>query len=138
VFSTQITPPSDTDIIQLEKWRKEFATADLELPENYVSDGVATAVAKTKEGKLIGSLTASIILAVSLDPLIRNPDSGRTETLAGLFALTRALEYQAALNGAAASFIAVPNLLPNYQELVVKCGFEPTAQHCSLYRHSFR
>lgn len=136
MFSTQVTIPTDEDIRQLERWRLLFAEADLELPENYASDGVATAVAKTKEGKLIGSLTASIILAVSLDPLIRNPEIPRTEMLAGLFALTRALEYQAKLNGAAAAFIAVPNLLPEYQKLVVKCGFEPTAENCKLFRHS--
>lgn len=138
MFDTSVLPPTQQDIEQLEQWRREFAAADLELPEGYVNDGVATAVARRRDGSLIGSLTAEIITAVSLDPLLLNPQAGRTEALAGLFALTRALEYQASLNGAAASFIAVPNLLPQYQALVERCGFEPTAQHCKLYRHSLR
>lgn len=138
MFDTEITTPTKNDIELLEQWRKEFAAADLELPEGYNGDGTATAVAISKEGKLLGSLTASICFAVSLDPLIRNPNATRAEMLAGLFALTRALEYQAKLNGVAASFIAVPDSLPQYQELVQKCGFEPTAEACKLYRHSFR
>jgi len=138
VFDVDVVEMRDSDVEQLEKWRGEFAEADLELPEGYANDGVATAVARRKDGTLIGSLTASIITAVSLDPLLRNPSAGRMETLSGLFALTRTLEYQARLNGAAASFIAVPNLLPEYQSLVEKCGFEPTAANCKLYRHSLR
>src|SRR6267142_6924399 len=137
MFDAEITTPHDDDIRQLEAWRKEYVAADLELPEGYTGDGIATAIAVSKEGKLLGSLTASIIYAVSLDPLIRNPHAGRGETLAGLFALTRALEYQAKLNGIVASFIAIPNSLPEYKELVVKCGFAPTAELCKLYRHSF-
>jgi hypothetical protein len=138
MFDAEITIPTKSDIELLEQWKKEFAAADLELPEGYNGDGIATAIAINKEGKLLGSLTASIVYAVSLDPLIRNPHATRVEMLAGLFALTRALEYQAKLNGAAASFIAVPDSLPQYQELVKKCGFEPTAEACKLYRHSFR
>jgi hypothetical protein len=138
VFDSEITIPNDDDILQLEKWRKEFAAADLELPEGYNGDGVATAIAVGRDGKLLGSLTASIVYAVSLDPLIRNPNASHTETLAGLFALTRALEYQAKLNGVAASFIAVPDSLPEYQKLVQKCGFSPTAESCKIYRHSFK
>ena len=138
MFDSEITVPHDSDIRQLEQWRKEFAAADLELPEGYNGDGVATAIAVGKNGKLLGSLTASIVYAVSLDPHIRNPNASRTEMLAGLFALTRALEYQAKLNGVAASFIAVPESLPEYQELVKKCGFEPTAEACKLFRHSFK
>ena len=138
MFDSEITIPNDADIRQLEQWRKEFAAADLELPEGYNGDGVATAIAVGKDGQLLGSLTGSIVYAVSLDPLILNPRAGRTEALAGLFALTRSLEYQAKLNGVAASFIAVPDSLPMYQELVKKCGFTPTAELCKIYRHSFK
>src|SRR5438477_3709171 len=105
MFDAQVTIPTDADIKQLEQWRREFAAADLELPEGYSGDGIATAIAVDRKGGLLGSLTAEIITAVSLDPLIRNPAAGRTETLAGLFALTNALEYQAKMNGAVASFI---------------------------------
>ena len=133
MFDAVVRMPTDPEILQLEQWRKEFAAADLEFP---VGPGVATAVARRRDGSLIGSLSASIITAVSLDPLIRNPDAGRAETLAGLFALTANLEYQAQLNGAAASFIAIPNLLSDYQELVQKLGFSETAQHCRIFRRT--
>jgi len=138
MFDAEVTTPNPEDLKLLEQWRREFVAADLELPEGYTGDGIATAIAVGKNGTLLGSLTASIVYAVSLDPLIRNPSAGRGEVLAGLFALTRALEYQAKLNGVVASYIAVPNSLPIYKELVKKCGFEPTAESCTLYRHSFR
>src|SRR5690242_3521379 len=101
MFDSEITVPNENDIKLLEQWRKQFAAADLELPEGYNGDGVATAIAVGKDGKLLGSLTASIVYAVSLDPLILNPGAGRAEALAGLFALTRSLEYQAKINGVA-------------------------------------
>lgn len=138
MFDTEVTIPTDADIQQLEQWRREFATAELETPEGYAADGVATAVAVDKGGKLIGSLTASIILATSLDPLLLNPHADRASRFAATFALTKALEYQARVAGAAASFIAVPNLLKDYQEFVTRFGYEETAQHCRLFRHSFR
>lgn len=138
MFDVSVEVPRDDDFAQLEKWRKEFATADLELPEGYAGNGVATAVTRRADGSLLNSLTGSIILAVSLDPYLQSPDAGRLEALAGLFAITRTIEWQAQLNGAAAAFIAVPNLLPNYQSLVKKCGYSETAQNCKLYRHSFR
>ncbi|SRR6266550_1638245 len=138
MLDVSVQIPTANDIEQLERWRQDFAAADLELPEGYANDGVATAVARNKKGDLIGSLTAEIILAASLDPFIRNPLAGRHESLSGLFALTRALEYQAQLAGAAASFIAVPNLLPDYQALVKRCGYDETAQSCKLFRRSFR
>jgi hypothetical protein len=137
MFDPEVTVPTDADILQLEKWRKDFVAVDLELPYGYSGDGIATAIAVDSHGKLLGSLTASLVYAVSLDPLIRNPDAGRTEVLAGLFALTRSLEYQAKLNGAAASFISIPNCLPIYQNLVQKCGFKEVAWD-KVYRHSFR
>ena len=138
MLDVSVQIPTANDIEQLERWRQDFAAADLELPEGYANDGVATAVARNKKGDLIGSLTAEIITAVSLDPWLGNPNAGRHERLTGLFTLTRALEYQAKINGAVAAFIAVPDTLKEYQQLVQRFGFEETAQHCRLYRHSFR
>ena len=138
MFDEEVTIPNDADIAQLEKWRKEFGAADLELPEGYVNDGVATAVSVDKNGKLLGSLTCSIVLAASLDPLLLDPLANRTTKFGGVFTLTKALEYQARIAGAAAAFIAIPNLLPDYQEFVRKFGYEETAQNCKVFRHSFR
>lgn len=138
MLDTQVQVPIDSDIALLEQWRWEFQDGLLELPNGYAADGVGTAVALSRNGKLLGSLTATIIQAVSLDPLIRNPQAGRHEMLAGLFALTRTLEYQAQLNGARDAYIAVPNVMSEYKELVKKCGFEETAQDCTLFRHSLR
>lgn len=137
MLNVDIDIPTTEDISLLEKWRREFATADLELPEGYVNTGIATAVARDDKGGLIGSLTASIIVAASLDPLLLNPAADRTAKFASTFALERALAYQARLNGAAAGFIAVPNLLPEYQRFVCRFGYEETAQCCKLYRRSF-
>lgn len=137
MFDIQVGVPKDEDFELLERWRRDFSAASLELPEGYASDGVATAVARRADSTLIGSLTASICTAVSLDPLLRNPDAGRKEVFAGLFALTRTLEYQAQLNGARSAYVAIPNLLGEYQELIQKCGFKETAQHCRIFRHSF-
>lgn len=130
--------PTAEEIAKVDAWRKQFASADLELPEGYDGDGVCTAVAHDKQGGLIGSLTASIILAASLDPLLLNPGASRDQRFSGTFALTVAMEYQTKLNGAAAGFIAVPNLLPDYQEFVTRFGYIETAQNCKLFRKSFR
>lgn len=138
MFSARVQLLENADLELLEKWRNEFASADLELPEGWSGEGVATATARTKDGELLGSLTATLVNGVTLDPLLLRPGASRTEALAGLFALTNSLEYQAQLNGAVASFIAVPNLLPDYQSLVLRCGFQETAQHCKLFRRSLR
>lgn len=137
MFDLKIEPPKDDDIEVLEKWRKEFAYADLELPSGYAADGVATAVARTKDGTLLSSLTAQIITAVCLDPILCNPDASRKDVFVAAFALARTLEYQAQLNGAKAAFIAIPDCMPEWQKVIEKCGFEQTAQRCKLYRHSF-
>lgn len=134
MFDAQVMTPTAEDIEQIEEWRKQFAEADLQIPNGYDGPGSATVVA-VKDGKLLGSLTGTMILAVSLDPLVRNPEAGRLESLAALFAMCNSLEYQASLNGAVDAYIAIPNLLPEYQKLVVeKCGFEETATFCKIYR----
>lgn len=137
MLNVDIDIPIQQDIAQLEEWRRRFATADLELPEGYAGDGVATAVALDTEGKLIGSLTASIIIAASLDPLLLNPDADHTSKFASTFALERAMAWQAKMNGAAAGFVAIPNLLPDYQKFIERFGYVETAQHCKVYRRSF-
>lgn len=138
MLNVDITVPTPDDIKLLEQWRRDFAAADLETPEGYASDGVATAVAVDKRGALIGSLTASIIMAASLDPLLLKPGATHVERFAATYALTKAMEYQARVGGAAASFIAIPDLLPDYQQFVQRFGYTETAQHCRLYRHSFK
>jgi len=138
MFDVRVAVPKEEDFEQIERWRREFAEGTLEVPNGYGGDGVATAVGLSKDGTLLGSLTATIITAVSLDPLIRNPEANRKQVFAALFALTGALEYQAQLNGARDAYIAVPDALPEYQELVKHCGFEETAQNCKLYRRSLR
>jgi len=138
MFDVQVAVPRETDFEQIEKWRREFAEGQLEVPNGYGGEGVATVIGLSRDGKLLGSLTATIITAVSLDPLIKNPSANRKEVFAALFAMTRALEYQAQLNGARDAYIAIPDALPEYQELVQRCGFEETAQRCRLYRHPLR
>lgn len=137
MFDLKIETPKEDDFALLEKWRKEFVHADLELPHGYVNDGVATAVARSKDGTLLSSLTAQIITAVCLDPVLCNPDAPRKDIFVAAFALARTLEYQAQLNGARAAFIAIPQSMPEWQKVIEKCGFEETAQRCKLYRHSF-
>jgi hypothetical protein len=138
MFATQVSIPTDADIAQLETWRRQFVAAELELPEGYVNEGVATAVARTQDGRLLGSLTGTLVTGFSLDPLLLRPGTEHKEALAGLFALTNTLEYQAQLNGAAASLVAIPDLLPAYQHLIKKCGFKQTAEFCKIYRRSYR
>lgn len=138
MFDVQITIPTEADIRQLDEWRRNFAAADLELPEGWDGEGVATAVAVDKQGGLIGSLTGTLANSFILDPFIINPDVPRNKKFSALFALANALEYQARMNGAVVSFVAIPNLLPEYQELMPKLGFEETVQHCRVYRRSYR
>src|SRR5690348_16736202 len=99
MFDTQVMQPTNEDVKQLEEWRTRFPEADLQLPNGYDGEGSATAIAVAKDGRLLGSLTGTLILAVSLDPYIRNPEAGRLESLASLHALCNSLEYQASLNG---------------------------------------
>jgi len=135
MFDNQVRTPNADDIEQVEKWRRLFREADLEVPNGYSGDGVATAVSVTPDGALTGALTGTMVLAVSLDPFVKNPEAPSGDVLAALFALTNALEYQASLCGAVDAYIAIPNLLPQYQQFVEKkCGFEQTAQACRIYR----
>lgn len=133
-YDLDVGPPTAREMLQLEQWRKDFPAADLEIPSG---PGTATAVARRADGTLIESLSASIITAVSLDPLLRDPQAGKREVLQGLLALTTSLEYQAKCNGAAASFIAIPNLLPEYQSLMSQFRFSETAQNCKVYRRLY-
>jgi hypothetical protein len=135
MFDSQVKTMIAEDEPILESWRKAFPEADLEMPNGYAGPGVATAVSIAKDGRLLGSLTGTMILAVSLDPYLKNPEAGRLESLASLYSLCDSMEYQASLNGAIDAYVAIPNLLPEYQKLIVeKCGFEETAQTCRIYR----
>lgn len=128
-----VRPGTEADLEQLEKWRSEFQDGLLEVPNGYEGNGLETAVAEARDGRILGSLTATSI--VSLDPYIRNPHAGKAELLQSLFALCRALEYRAKRAGLVESYIAVPNLLEDYQSVVKRCGFQETAENCKIYRH---
>ena len=135
MFDIGLRPFKESDLEQLEAWRVLFQEGKLELPHGYEGTNVETAVALRGDGSTLGALTATLICA--LDPYIKNPNATRTELLQSLFALCRAQEYAAQRFGARESYIAVPNDLPEYQEIVKRCGFVETATNCRIYRHVF-
>lgn len=132
IFGITLRPFTKEDEEILEPNRKAFVGGSLEIPNGYEGENVETVTILNGEGRIIGSLTGTIIIA--LDPFIKVQGTGRTESLQGLFAACRALEYRGAKHGAREAYIAVPDSLPEYQELVKRVGFQETAQNCKIYR----
>ena len=122
----------------LDDIRWGYMPADLEVPKGYSAPGVETAVAeKVVDGrqKFVSALTAT--LAVILDPLINSPASDITELdlMNALIKLEAALTYKAQISaGAVDAYIAIPDALPAYQKLVQKYGYQPTVEHCTVFR----
>lgn len=132
-----VRPITPKDAELLDKWRREYPDADLEIVHGFISDGVETAVAE-KYGQLAMSLTA--VQAVVFDPLIQNPNKilSGPEMITAITMMERVLAYKAQASGAVDGYVAVPNVLPEYQKMVMKCGYEPTVQYCTVYRRAFR
>ena len=122
----------------LEKWREIYNRGDqvLMLPNGYSRiPGVVTNIAKSGDGRILGSLTGTHL--IGLDPFIKNPNATPFELLQALFMLCRSLEVDAARGGAQEAYIAIPNDEIQYQEMMQKVGFVETAQGCKIYRHQF-
>lgn len=126
-----VRPLRNNDIEALLAWRKAYFDGDLEVPHGWKGDGWETAVAE-KNGLLLGSMTAT--QAVILDPLIRNPVAGGMDIVTAIYALERALTYQAQGAGAVDSYIAVPSQLTEYHKIVENAGYLRTVEHCHVFR----
>lgn len=129
-----VRPLRDGDIGQLLAWRRAYLEGDLELPHGWkLPQGVETAVAE-KNGLLLSSMTAT--QAVILDPLIRNPVAGGMDMVTAIYALERALTYQAQIVGAVDAYIAVPSQLEEYHKIVENAGYQRTVEHCHVFRRA--
>src|SRR5690348_8755190 len=130
-------PARQEDVRQLELWRRDYWDADLEIPKDYNSIGVETAVAERADGSgLVASLTAT--RAVILDPLIHDPAAPELDLVAAIYLLERILSYEAQAAGAVDAYIAVPDKLAAYQRIVEKAGYIKTVEKCSVYRRPLR
>lgn len=119
---------------RLRLWADDSLVAGeafLDLPHGFVNRSVETAVAESGTSELICSVTGS--LGVILDPLIKNPEASSGEVMKGLLLAARSLEFWATTLGALDSFIAIPNSMPEYQELVKKCGYEEMGDGCRIF-----
>lgn len=128
---------SQGEVVQLDKWRRDYWDGDLELPHDFRTSDlhVDTAVA-TKDGELIASLTA--IDAVVFDPFIKNPNANPTDLLFALVKLDTALAYNAQRKGAVDAYIAVPKQLGKYIRLLQNYGWQPTVENCVVLRRPLR
>lgn len=128
-------PLRDADVDRLETWRRAYWDGDLEIPKGYNAFGVET-VAIENNKNLILSMTGT--RAVLMDPLIKNPDASGTELMAGILLAERLLAYQGQTSGAVDAYIALPEKLLDWHEIVRKCGYTETVQHCKIFRRALR
>jgi len=126
-----IRPVRNADLAHLDRLRRLYPTAFLELPKGVGGPGVETAVAE-KNGQLIGSLTG--IAAVVCDPFIHDPNASGVDVFAAVYMLERALTYNAQRGGAVDAYIAVPSELKEYHRIVERSGYVATCQNCTIFR----
>lgn len=130
-----VRPYEEKDRKQLEKFRRKYEPADLEIPHGFMMQGEnVETVVSFKEGKLlVGSLTGEI--AVVCDPAIMNPDATPLEKMQALLKMEEVLTYLGRKIGAVTAYIAIPNeLKDSYGKIVEKVGYEETVQNCTVYR----
>ncbi len=129
-------PISAVDVRQLDAWRRQFLSADLELPHDFNSPGVKS-VGLHEQHRLFGSLTGTN--AVVLDPFIHDPsydaDHG-AKLIYGLIKADAVLTHWGQENGAVDSYIAVPASMPAYVRLLGNYGYQPTCQGCVILRRA--
>lgn len=127
----------DAEVEILEEWRHEYKSADLEIPHGYAGAGIETAVAETKDGVVLASMTG--IKAVILDPLIRNSRiTNGAQMVSSILMLERTLSYLGEQGGAVDAYIAVPNQLADYKKIVESVGYVETCENCTIYRRPLR
>lgn len=126
------------DIPYLEHWRRQYWDADLEIPHGFQESGLVDTAVAEKNGQIIASLTG--LKAVILDPLIHKPDMDHLDLVASIYLLERSLTYlfQRGEDSVIDSYIAVPNSIPEYHKIVMKAGYEPTVQNCTVYRRALK
>lgn len=130
-----VRPIQYEDVAVLNRLRRLYPDAFLEIPHGWTGDGIETAVAE-KDGKLIGSLTG--ISAVVCDPFIHDPNAKGVDVFAAVYMLERALTYNAQRGGAVDSYIAVPDQLVEYHRIVERSGYQKTCEHCTIFRRPLR
>lgn len=128
---------NSTEVNQLDKWRREYWEADLELPHDFKTpDGAVDTSLATKGGELISSLTG--VRAIVLDPFIHNPNADPTSLLFGLIKQETALTFNAQKYGAVDSYIAIPKQLEKYAKLLENYGYKRTVENCIVMRRPLR
>jgi hypothetical protein len=128
-------PANEDDIEQLDKWRWCYTDADLEVVHGWRAKGVETAVAE-KGGNLVGSLTGKVAVVAVIDPFIHDPDAKGPDIYAAVVGMERILAYEGAAAGALEAYIAVPEQLVDYIDIVQRAGYEKTAEKCVILRRN--
>lgn len=126
----QALPFVEEDRESLEKWRLNFTDATLELSHDYMSPQVETAVVRDKRGKIILSLTGTIVSG--LGPLIKNPEASRLDIIQALFLAEAALNYKARQAGAVDAYLIVPKSMGSYAKILENLGYSIVASDCMV------
>lgn len=129
-----IRPIKQSDVEQLDLFRREYLAGWLELPHGLSNTGVETAVAE-KNGKIIGSLTGTN--AVLFDPFIHDKSASGSDIFSAVLALERTLAYKAQSGGAMDGYLAIPRQETAYIEMVKRCGYTETCENCIILRRPF-
>jgi|SRR5581483_2039187 len=131
VFTRPLTP---ADVRQLDAWRRNFLSADLELPHDFDAPGVKT-VGLHENHKLFGSLTGT--RAIVLDPFIHDPSYDEQQGAKLIYGLVKAdaiLTQWGQEGGAVDSYIAIPRSMEAYVRLLDHYGYKPTCEGCVILR----
>lgn len=126
-----IRPIRESDVEQLDLFRRQYLAGWLELPHGFSASGVETAIAE-KNGKIVGSLTGTN--AVLFDPFIHDKNASGSDIFSAVLALERVLAYKAQTGGAMDGYIAIPEQETAYIEMVKRCGYSITCENCVILR----
>lgn len=128
-----LRPFRKSDEAQLDLFREGYYQADLEVPHGYECEGEAleTVIAE-KAGETVLSLTGT--LSLTLDPLVKNPEASVLEVMEALRMAEQALSVMGRKSRAVDVYIAVPNQMTDYHDLLRKYGYRPTVQGCTVFR----
>lgn len=118
----KIRPFINTDLAQLERWRREYfgPSSEYELPFGWTNTGVETAVAEYK-GTPIAALSGS--KSAFLGPLVKDVSVNGPEMFAAIYSLGQTLGYQAQLGGAMDVYLSTPEDARGYHAILEKSGY---------------
>jgi len=128
-----LRPFSAEDEEFLESWRIRFfgPSAEFRLPFGWQAPGVDTAIASINRRPFC-ALTAN--RSAYIGPLVRSESASGPEVIQAIYALERALTYDAQIGGAVDAYLSAPLEMTKYHEIIEKFGYTPLPPRAWFWR----